>query len=410
MSKKKIVSLILAVCLLMLFVMGNSQPATAYQNPLLEVNAAGVYLTAGGENEMSISIENAGESNAYDVKAALSVPSTVSEISIVNGSYAVFEQIVYYTVDAIVWMYPVLYVESNCPLGAYSLTLDLEYTDTSDNTYTDSVQIGVAVDAVKPMERTKIAVQSFDVTPDRVFPGDEFTMEVELRNWGPDAYDVQVQLAIDAQSPFVSLDPTLVFAGDLGLNQTAEVIYNLAIGGDAEAQLHRLSFVISYYDMDDQPDSLTEDISIRVHSIVDFRLLDVQPSTIEAGPGETVTIEADLLLLGTETVDFVEVRIVENRSANPFLTVPESYEYIGRVDPDSPILFTIQFMVDPDATSGSYTLQMSVDCWDGYNQPRQVSIEQFIVVSESSNPNGETNPTLWEIVWAIIRALFGVKP
>jgi hypothetical protein len=196
----------------------------------------------------------------------------------------------------------------------------------------------------------------------------------------------------------------------LGSDQTAEVIYNLAIGGAAEAQLHRLSFVISYYDMDDQPDSLTEDISIRVHSIVDFRLLDVQPSSIKAGPGETVTIEADLLLLGTETVDFVEVGIVENRSANPFLAVPESYEYIGRVDPDSPVLFTIQFMVDPDATSGSYTLQMSVDCWDGYNQPRQVLIEQSVVVSESSNPNGETNPTLWEIVWAIIRALFGVKP
>jgi len=75
----------------MLFVLKYPQPATAYENPLLEVNATGRYLTAGGENEMSISIENAGESNAYDVKASLSVPSTVSGISIVDESYAVFD-------------------------------------------------------------------------------------------------------------------------------------------------------------------------------------------------------------------------------------------------------------------------------------------------------------------------------
>jgi len=394
----------------MLFVLKYPQPAIAYENPLLEVNATGRYLTAGGENEMSISIENAGKSNAYDVKAALSVPSTVSEISIVNESYAVFEKIVYFTPDAIVWMHPVLYVESNCPLGAYSLTLQLEYTDTSDKMYVDSVQIGVAVNSVKPTERTRIAIQNFQVTPTKVFPGNESTVKLELKNWGSNAYDVQAKLTIDSQSPFVSLDPTLVFVGDLRLNQTATVVYNLSISGDADAKLHRLPLVISYYDVDDQPDSLTEDISIRVHSIIDFRLLDIQPSIITAEPGETVTIEADLLLLGTETVEFVEIEIVENRSIGPFLSIPQSYEYIGRVDPDSPILFTVQFMVDSNATSGSYTLQMRVSCWDGYNQQRQAVIELPVVVNEFSNQNAGSSLTLWDVIWIIIRVLFGVRP
>jgi len=524
---KKIISTILALCLLMLFALKYPQPAIAYENPLLEINATGRYLTAGDENTMSISIENAGKSNAYDVKAALSVPSTVSEISIVNESYAVFEKIVYFTPDAMAWMHPVLYVESNCPLGAYSLTLQLEYTDTSDTTYIDSVQIGVVVDAIKPAnpllainvtgydltagvdneisisitnigksnaydvkaalsvpstvseisivkesymtfdvihhietvwmhpvlyvesncplgaysltlqveytdtsdttyvdsvqvgvainsveptERTRIAIQNLQVTPTKAFPGNESTVELELKNWGSNAYDVQVQLTIDSQSPFVSLDPTLVFVGDLRLNQTATVAYNLSISGDADASLYRLPLVISYYDVDDRPDSLTEDISIRVHSIIDFRLLDIQPSLVIAKPGETVTIEADLLLLGTETVDFTEVEIVENLSIGPFSTVSESYEYIGRVDPDSPVLFTIQFVVDSDATSGNYALQIEVGCWDGYNQKRRVMIELPITVEESSNQNEGTNLTLWDMIWIVIRMLFGVKP
>ncbi len=219
-----------------------------------------------------------------------------------------------------------------------------------------------------------------------------------------------MQLAIDSQSPFVSLDPTLLFVGDLSSNQTARVIYNLRISGDVDASLYDLQLVISYYDVDDQPESLSEAISISVQSKIEFRLLDIQPSSITAEPGEMVTVEADLLLLGTETVDFVEARIVENRSIGPFISVPESYEYIGRVDPDSPVLFTVQFMVDPNATSGDYTVQMRVDCWDGYNQQRHVMIELPVVVNEFSNQNQETSLTLWDMIWTVIRILFGLQP
>jgi hypothetical protein len=491
--------------------------------PLLEINVTGYSLTAGGENEMKISIGNIGKTTAYDVEAALTTPSTVSGISIVKGSYARFDVIHYKETE---WMYPVLYVSSDCSLGAYSLTLELEYTDASDTRYVDGVQIGVVVDAVKPTEvdlsvdvedyhvtagteneinitvtnvgeepvydvkailtsnspsnivvlrelsylldeidvedhvdfrvllavsrdiplgtysltltldykdskgvtyrdevtvglfvdsvepteRTRIAVQNYQLTPTKVFPGDGLTVEMDLKNWGANAYDVQVQLSIDSQSPFVSLGPALVFVGDLGSNQTSKVIYNLRVSGDADASLYALQLVISYYDVDDQPNSLTEAISISVHSIVHFRLLDIQPSIITAEPGETVTIEADLLLVGTETVDFVEVEIVENRSIGPFISIPESYEYIGRVDPDSPVLFTIQFMVDPNATSGSCTLQVRISCWDGYNQQRQVMIELPVVVEELSNQNEETSPTLWKMIWTLIRILLGLKP
>ncbi|MFQ6065551.1 MAG: COG1361 S-layer family protein [Candidatus Bathyarchaeia archaeon] len=387
--------------------MNYAQPVISYNNPLLEVNFTGYSLTAGAENEVSISVKNIGKTSAFDVKAALIVPSTVSGISIVKESYARFDVIHY---EETAWMYPVLYVESSCPLGAYSLTLELEYSDESDAKYADSAQIGVAVDSVEPTERTRIAIQSFKITPVEVFVGDEFTLEMDLKNWGANAHDVQVQLVIDSQSPFVSLDPSLVFVGDLRSNQTAKVIYDLGISGDADARLYALQLVISYYDVDDQSVSLSEVISIGVHSIVDFRLLDILPSIVTAEPGETVTIEADLLLLGTETVDFVEVEIVENRSIGPFSTVPESYEYIGRVDPDSPILFTIQFMVDPNATSGSYTLQLRVSCWDGYNQQRQATIELPVVVKEFSNQNEEASPTFWDVIWTILRILFGVKP
>ncbi len=348
---------------------------------------------------------NVGEKAVYDVEAMLS--STSSGIVVLRELSYLFDVV---EINSSVHFTPVLGVSRTTSLGAYSLTLTLKYKDPDGVSYSDSLIIGLLVDSVQPTERTRIAVQNFQITPTEVFPGDELTLEMELKNWGANAYDVQVQLAIDSQSPFVSLDPTLLFVGDLSSNQTARVIYNLRISGDVDASLYDLQLVISYYDVDDQPESLSEAISISVQSKIEFRLLDIQPSSITAEPGEMVTVEADLLLLGTETVDFVEARIVENRSIGPFISVPESYEYIGRVDPDSPVLFTVQFMVDPNATSGDYTVQMRVDCWDGYNQQRHVMIELPVVVNEFSNQNQETSLTLWDMIWTVIRILFGLQP
>jgi hypothetical protein len=365
----------------------------------------GYRITAGAENTIEVTLSNVGDTVVSDVNVQLS--SATSHISVLKEISNTFHMI---ETNQSVYFTPTLGVSRNTPRGAYSLSLTLKYKDPDGVSYSDSLVIGLLVDSVEPTERTRIAVQNFQVTPTKIFPSDELMVEMDLKNWGANAYDVQVQLSIDSQSPFVSLGAALVFVGDLGSNQTKKVAYNLRVSGDADASLYALQMAISYYDVDDQTNSMTEAISISVHSIVDFHLLDIQPSIITAKPGETVTIEADLLLLGTETVDFVEVKIVENRSIGPFISVPQSYEYIGRVDPDSPVLFTIQFMVDPNATSGSYTVQLSVDCWDGYNQQRQVTIKLPVAVEELSNQNQETSPTLWEIIWTIIRISFGLKP
>ena len=510
-----------SVCLFFLFIVVAMRLTIARPQPLLEIEVSGYELTAGDENEIRISITNAGEADAYDVKASLTVPQTVSGIAVVNESYRAFDVI---EEEETKHMYPVLYVASSCPLGAYSLTFGLEYYDASYRVvdrekYVDSIQIGVIVlpprftfkvevegyriragteseikvvltntgdasvynvdarlssaspnivvlkeisstfdvikpkssvyfmptlgvsrstplgaysltltlkykdlngtsyadnlvigifvDSVSPTDHTTIVVQGFQIIPSDVHPGDKLTMEMELKNLGADADNVQVQLITDPQSPLVSLGPTLIFVGYLGSDQTAKVIYNLDVSGEAKAQLYTLQLAISYYDAYGQPKSVTEAISIGVRSIINFRLLNVQPSSLTVEPGGIVTVEADLLLIGTETVQFVQVEILEN---HPFTLVSESYEYIGRVDPDSPVPFDIQFMVNQDATPGNCTLQMRVSYWDEYNQERQEITELPVVIEERVEQREEAALTFWDLIWRMIRILLGVKP
>ncbi|MFQ6080214.1 MAG: COG1361 S-layer family protein [Candidatus Bathyarchaeia archaeon] len=513
--------MIFSMCLLSLFITVTTPLTTAYPQPLLKIEVSGYHLTAGDENEIRISITNVGEADAYDVKAYLTVPQTVSGIAVVEESYRVFPVI---EEDQTKRMYPTLYVASDCPLGAYSLTftlgyvygnvtygdslqigvvvdaikpmklaldvdvddyyvtagteneisitltntgdeavydvkavltstspgivvlkrqsylvdevdvgedfnfrpllgisgnvalgaypltLTLDYKDSDGAAYRDSVTVGVFVNSVEPTDRTTIVIQEFQIIPSEVHPGDELTIKMKIKNLGGDAHDIRVQLITTALGPLVSLSPSLVFVGDLESNQAAVVTYNLRVSGDAEARSYPLQLSISYYDTYGQSNSISETLSVGVSSIINFRLLNVQPSSLTAEPGEIVAVEADLLLIGTEAVDFVQIEIVENRSINPFVSIPESYEYIGRVDPDSPVPFDVQFMVDPNATPGDYTLQMRVSCWDEYNREHQATIELPVVVEELIEERGELGLTFWDMIWRVIRILLGVRP
>lgn len=362
-------------------------------------------VTAGTENEIGITLTNTGEEAVYDVKATLTSPS-VGIVVLKRQSYMVDEV----DVGEDFHFRPLLGISRNIALGAYPLTLTLDYKDSDGAAYQDSVTIGVFVDSVEPTDRTTIVIQGFEIMPSECHPGDELTIKMEIRNLGGDAYDVRVQLVTPVGSPLAPLSPTLIFVRDLGSNQTAAVNYNLQVSGDAEAISYPLQLNVSYYDVYGQLNSISETVSVSVTSIINFRLLNVQPSSLTAEPGEIVAVEADLLLIGTETVDFVQIEIIENRSINPFMSTPESYEYIGRVDPDSPVPFDVEFMVDPNATPGDYMLQMRVSCWDEYNRERQTIIELPVVVEEFVKEGEEGGLTFWDMIWRVIRILLGVMP
>jgi hypothetical protein len=248
---RKMSSIVLAICLLILFVVKYTQPTVAHYNPVLEVNVFGYNLTAGDENEMSISIDNVGHAYAYDVKASLTVPSTVSGISVVSGSYAVFEEIsiqaVYY--HEIEWMYPVLYVSRDCPLGAYSLTLRLEYTDSEDRIYVDEVQIGVFVDAVKS---TKVDL-SVNVENYYVTAGRENEINITVTNVGEKTvYDVEAVLT--STSPNIVILKELSYLFDVvGVNASVCFTSLLGVSRTTPLGAYSLTLTLKYKDPDGVP-------------------------------------------------------------------------------------------------------------------------------------------------------------
>jgi len=92
--------------------------------PLLRVSASDLYLTAGEENRIEITLQNMGNYNVYEVKATLSVPETTTGITILDGAHRIYNKI---EDEKSKTYHPVLYVDRTTPLGSYTLSFQVSY-------------------------------------------------------------------------------------------------------------------------------------------------------------------------------------------------------------------------------------------------------------------------------------------
>jgi hypothetical protein len=183
-----------------------------------------------------------------------------------------------------------------------------------------------------------------------------------------------------------------------------DAAYSLIVDGGLEAGQYPGTLILSYLDADGVPRSLVESVTLRVRGIVAFSLINDDPVSVAAG-AET-ELEADLLLIGTESVQFVEIEV---EAAGVFRRVPGSGEYIGAVDPDSPIPFDVNFGVADDAEPGEHALRLAVSYTDDMNQEHEASLELPVTVSEAS-PDGDVTHGSAGGFWAWLRRLLGLGP
>jgi hypothetical protein len=148
--------------------------------------------------------------------------------------------------------------------------------------------------------------------------------------------------------------------------------------------------------------ALAETFTILVDSLIEFSLLDVPTEKVPVG--ETSELEADLLLIGTESVQFVAIGVIEDGVIE---RVSGSDEYIGAVDPDSPIPFDIKYKVREDAPEGKHELKLSVQYRDHLNKEHvdQMSLDVEIGSIIDDLPEPQQGG-----FWAWIRRLLGLGP
>jgi hypothetical protein len=140
-----------------------------------------------------------------------------------------------------------------------------------------------------------------------------------------------------------------------------------------------------------------------VDEIVNFSLLNDLALTVEQNA--TKQFEGDLLLVGTSRVDFVKVSVV---AQDPFIQVTGSSEYLGAIDPDSPVPFTLKFGVKPGTALGDYMLPIKIEYMNHRNQIKEsiINVPVTVVKAEpvTQVPSGDIG------FWGWLRQILGLKP
>jgi hypothetical protein len=215
-------------------------------------------------------------------------------------------------------------------------------------------------------------------------------------------YNLKAVLTPDSMGLISPVNPTTVSLGDLKVGESVKFTYTLLLSGSASAINIPLSVSLKYIDSKGLSGAATETITIPVENIVKFTLMQDQIITAERG-GNT-TLEADLLLIGTGRVEFAKIQIIE---LGPVKQVVGSTEYIGAIDPDSPVPFTLKFAIENASTLGDHQLKMKITYLNSRN------VEQNSTISV---PLNVINPVVKTTLvtndgglWGWLKRLFGLQ-
>ncbi|RLG50408.1 MAG: hypothetical protein DRO00_08735 [Thermoproteota archaeon] len=242
--------------------------------------------------------------------------------------------------------------------------LDSFYTEVSR-----TVVLGVLVDREisEPM-----VVNTELLVPDEVLPGEAFEVRLKVANMGN-------EVARNVRLRAKSLDPALSIIGsdsfymeELDPASFEFVVFQAVVSSSSTSGIHSLSFVATYSDEKGREFASEFSAGILVAPWTEVELINLEFPE-EVRPGEVAGVSGEILVIGTESAEFLEVKVI-----GPDVN---EREYIGRVDPDSPLPFEVSFTVPTDAKD-EYSLNITLTYYDSLGRKITTSKAFNITISE----------------------------
>lgn len=363
----------------------------------LNIEVETTSLKVGCENNVTLSFENIGEKSIYKIDAILVSQSPY--LAIIKGNRFIYEEL---EPSDNVSHQIIIAVSKNAPLGAYTITSSVSFEDEDGRSNAYTYTLGLNIDSVKVSRQTMVLLKEYSTNPIFAQPGKPVDVELELQCIGDQAYDVRVQASTDLSPQISPLTPLYLALGDISKNQSASLVFRVLVDGKTNSGSYPIRLTITYLDSYGIQKTSTETITIRVRSFVELKIINLEDLTLEKGVAKTV--EADLLLIGTESLKFVNIECLDSEIIK---TTYKKETYIGALDPDSPTPFSLEISTKPNATIGDYKLKLNVTYFDSQNQERSSLIEIPFRVVESTQPSKPQQEGI-EGFWVWLRRLLGL--
>ncbi len=363
--------------------------------PAVRITASGSKITPGVENTITLTVENMGNTSIKGVDITLAPASSL--LTLTDGINNQFTEL---KAGASISFDVKIRALENTPIGAYSLTAQVWFTNDSGVEARQTLSVPLEVTTVVQVKSPVITITNLN--PSRVIPGEQFSIDLQAVCADAAVYNVKAVLTTDVTGLISPMNPTTVSLGDLSIGGSAKFTYVLLLSGAATAGDIPLTVSVKYLDAKGVQGVATETITIPVENLVQFLLM--EDLAITAERGSTQTLEADLLLVGTGKVEFTRIQVLPDSHVNQ---IAGSTEYIGAIDPDSPVPFTLRYGVSNSSATGDYSLMLRITYLDSRNTQQNATLNVPLTVTNPSSVI--TTPSSDGGIWGWLRRLFGLQ-
>lgn len=415
---------------------------TPYSRPQMALDAYQLSVSAvryGEEFKVTIRLKNAGRTPAYNIQAIFTSADLLMLYNggveaignLDGGGTTTFEQAMtaampLYGVSRVAVEMTVNYYDA---LGApFSEKFTLYFPAASSGSYAPA-----ATATPTAIRQARLVILRYQTDIDPLQPGTLFTLKMTVKNVG-DAPAQGVTMIVGGGSAgnsgtpqaggiaagsgeFTNFAPVgssnVQLLGDLLPQATLEATQQLIVNVTTNPGAYPMRITFSYLDPNGNVINDEQVITLLVASLPVVDIGFYQPLTPWM-VGQPNLLPLQVVNLGKRTAVLGKLRVETDGGV-----VENGEMLVGSLDPGG--YFTMDALVTP-TTSGSLTLQVTIEYTDDFNQPRTIQKTLSVEVMEAPPepmpgtgeipPEGPISPigeeTFWQKVWRFLLGLFGL--
>ena len=363
--------------------------------PALKITTSASKIIPGQENTITLTVENIGNTSVNNIDITLIPASPL--LTLTDG---INNHLTELKAGASTFYDVKIKALENIPIGAYSLAAQTWFTN--DSGVESKQTLSVPLEVTTAVQTKSPVITITNLNPRRVIPGEQFNIDLQASCADAAVYNMKAVMSPDLKGLISPLNPTTVSLGDLSVGGSAKFTYILLLSGAATAGDIPLTVNLKYIDAKGVQGTATETITVPVENLVQFSLMEDLALTTQRG--STQTLDADLLLVGTGRVEFTRIQVLPD---GPVKQITGSTEYIGAIDPDSPVPFSLKYVVSNNSTTGNYSLKLRITYLDSRNTQQNATINLPLTVTNPSTVIPTTTNDGGILGW--LRRLFGLQ-
>ncbi len=244
--------------------------------------------------------------------------------------------------------FDVEYMIQPSDVGVCALSLELNYSDVSGNSLSESLPIGIEV------QRYDVDFKITDVSYAGASPGSAANITVSIENVGS-AVAKDVSMTLDFSTPLTAIGSSETYVGQFNSKESKDLNFQASVDSTADIKAYDIPLTVEYYDLAGVQHTLQKSIGIQVDGKPEIKVLLEKADLFTAGTKGTITVT--VVNKGFAQVKFLNLKML---STEDYDITSASEIYIGSLDSDSTDSQDYIIQIKNNVSAGNIPLRFEI--------------------------------------------------